>query len=271
MKILLLQSDIAWCNPRTNSVENQNLIAKTISQTEGQLVDMILLPEMFSTGFCVEPQGVAERDNFSLKWMQQIAKQYDCVVVGSVAVEENEAEVKYFNRQFFVYPDTSYVHYDKRHLFSYGGEHNFYSAGNQRVIAEWRGWKILLQTCYDLRFPVFSRNHVFGDLSQCCDYEYDMAIYLASWPKSRISAWDTLLKARAIENQSFVIGLNRVGSDNNSIYSGNSAVIDFKGRVIESCSQSGEAEAIVAELDKGELDKFRAKFPTLIDDTDCRF
>ena len=216
--------------------------------------DLYVLPEMFSTGFCTSPEGVAEPEPCdSLKWMKDSAEMFSAAIAGSVAVEENG---RFFNRFYFVTPDGNAVHYDKRHLFTYGGEHLKFTAGKERKIVEYKGVRILLQVCYDLRFPVWSRNR--GD--------YDMALYVASWPETRADAWRQLLKARAIENQCFVAGVNRIGTDPSNSYCGGTMLIDPYGKVIAECADGMESVA-VAEISMEELAAFRQKFPVL-DDAD---
>ena len=183
--------------------------------------------------------------------MKECAGKRHCAIAGSIAVNDGG---KYFNRFYFVKPDESFTEYDKKHLFTYGGEHLRFSAGRQRVTTEYGGVRFLPQICYDLRFPVWARNRK----------DYDMAIYVASWPTSRIEAWKALLKARAIENQCFTIGANRVGDDPESHYSGDSAILDAYGRTIAACPPETECEAY-AELSLAELDEFRKKFPVLND------
>ena len=189
MKITILQRNIEWANPQAN-VERADEAINRLPDA-----DLFVLPEMFSTGFCTKPEGVAESaDSETLHWMQRKAVERNCAVAGSVAVQENG---KYYNRFYFVHPDGSVQHYDKKHLFTYGGEDKRFTAGTQRVVVNYRGVRILLEVCYDLRFPVWSRN--LGD--------YDMILYVASWPTPRVDAWSALLRARAIENQCYVAEL----------------------------------------------------------------
>jgi predicted amidohydrolase len=245
MKIVLLQTDIKWQEPEINRTQ-----AKKLIDTSAR-ADLYILPEMFTTGFCMTPEGVAEKANtLTLKWMQSIAKEQNAAIAGSVPTEENGS---YYNRFYFVKPDGNYSTYDKRHLFTFAGEDNEYAAGKERIIVEHAGFRILLQICYDLRFPVFSRNK--GD--------YDMIIYVANWPTVRLEAWNALLKARAIENVCYVAAVNRTGDDPTNRYSGGTALIDFMGRNIVSAGK-GE-EAICGEIDKQALEDFRKKFPALHD------
>jgi predicted amidohydrolase len=207
---------------------------------------------MFSTGFCTQPEGIAEScDSDTLKWMKRKAAEIDAAIAGSIAVEQDG---KYYNRFYFVKPDGSVTYYDKKHLFTYGGEHLRFTAGDERVVVEWRGVRILLEVCYDLRFPIWARNR--GD--------YDMILYVASWPTPRVAAWSSLLVARAIENQCYVAGVNRVGTDPACEYCGGSVIIDPYGRTIASCADNTECEA-TAEVDMEALEAFREKFPVLKD------
>lgn len=246
MRVSIIQQDIVWTDIR----ENIRKADAAVDSDPG--ADMYVLPEMFSTGFCTEPEGVAESpDGLALDWMKSKAVQTGAAVAGSVAVFEAG---RYYNRFYFVKPDGTVSHYDKRHLFTYGGEHLRYTAGSERVVVEYRGIRILLEVCYDLRFPVWSRNH--GD--------YDMILYVASWPVTRINAWKSLLVARAIENQCYVAGVNRVGNDPSNEYGGGSMIIDPYGQVIASCVDGMEMTAS-AEIDIPALETFRAKFPVLRD------
>lgn len=245
MKLTILQQDLQWANPAANC-ENA---ARLINANPGS--DLYVLPEMFSTGFATEPEGIAEKELYSLKWMNEISHETNAAIAASVATEEDG---HYYNRFYFVKPDGNFEYYDKHHLFTYSGEDKRFTAGNRRVIVEWKGIRILLEVCYDLRFPVWSRNHK----------DYDMAIYVASWPVSRQSAWDTLLRARAIENQCFVVGVNRVGKDPSCTYVGGSAVIDPYGNDLVVC-EKGREEAATAVVDMNQLLDFRKKFPVLND------
>lgn len=223
MKITLIQTDLLWNDPAGNRARFEQKIAEAGS------ADLIVLPEMFSTGFCTQPRLAAEPlGGETLPWMKRIAQKTDCALAGSVAVEENG---NYFNRFYFVKPDGSVSQYDKRHLFTYGGEHKEFTAGDKRVIVEYKGWRILLQICYDLRFPVWSRNR----------NDYDLALYTANWPTPRVDAWSVLLRARAIENLCYVAGINRTGTDPNCSYCGKSALLDFKGQTLADVEPGKEA------------------------------
>lgn len=240
--------DIAWGDCQGNVRRADAMIDNAPE------ADLYILPEMFSTGFAADPEGMAESENGkTVEWMRRKAVAKDAAIAGSLAIRSGG---RYFNRLYFVKPDGEVTTYDKRHLFSYAGENLHYTRGEERVIVEWRSVKIMLQVCYDLRFPVFSRNH--GD--------YDMIIYVASWPTSRIKVWDTLLHARALENQCYVAGVNRVGRDPNCAYCGNSLIISPYGEDLAVCG-SGEESAKMAEIEMEMLRSFRKKFP-VIDDAD---
>lgn len=246
MKIVILQQNIVWNNPEANRKKAN----EAIDQNGG--AELYILPEMFSTGFCTQPEGIAEpANNETLEWMKRKAAETNAAIAGSVAIHE---EGKYYNRFYFVKPDGSVTYYNKKHLFTYGGEHKQFTPGNERVIVEWKGVRILLEICYDLRFPVWARN--------CGDY--DMIIYVASWPTPRVEAWSALLVARAIENQCYVAGVNRVGTDPSCEYCGGSVVIDPYGKTIASCTMNEACEAS-AEVDMQKLIAFREKFPVLND------
>ena len=246
MKITILQQNIVWANPTANVRKAD----EAINQNPG--ADLYVLPEMFSTGFCTNPEGIAEStESETLQWMKDKAATTDAAIAGSVAVTEDG---KYYNRFYFVKPDGSVTHYDKKHLFTYGGEHLRFTAGEERVVVEWKGVRILLEVCYDLRFPVWARNR--GD--------YDMILYVASWPTPRVSAWSALLVARAIENQCYVAGVNRVGTDPACEYCGGSVIIDPYGKTLASCELSQVCEPS-AEVDMDKLNAFREKFPVLND------
>lgn len=250
MKISLLQTDILWAQPEANLRHMETLLDKAGES------DLYVFPEMFPTGFAAQPQDVAEpAAGPAFRWMQAQAERRQAAMAGSVAVR---SEGRYFNRFYFVLPTGDFYAYDKRHLFTYGGEHLHFTPGRERVVASWRGVKFLLQTCYDLRFPVFSR--------QASPARYDVLLYVASWPESRRAAWTTLLQARAIENQCYVVGVNRVGDDPVCHYGGASTAVNPYGRIIADCGQDTESVA-TAQLDLARLAAFRKKFPVL-DDAD---
>ncbi len=246
MKVTILQRDIHWADP-TRNVESADKAIAALPDA-----DLYVLPEMFSTGFCTNPEGVAEsEDSQTLHWMKRTATARNCAVAGSVAVKQGEA---YYNRFYFVHPDGKVEQYDKKHLFTYGGEHKRFTAGKERVIVHYRGVRILLQICYDLRFPIWARNRK----------DYDMILYVASWPTPRVEAWSALLVARAIENQCYVAGVNRVGTDPACEYCGGSVIIDPYGKTMATCHH-GEEDAVSAEIDIEALEAFRQKFPVLED------
>ncbi|NND88532.1 MAG: amidohydrolase [Flavobacteriaceae bacterium] len=216
LRVTLIQTELVWEDPTTN----RECFSQRLS-TLKEDTDLIILPEMFTTGFTMNPENLAERsDGESVRWMQEHAIKYKAAITGSVIIEENG---DYFNRLFFVFPDGSYEKYDKKHTFTLAGEDKVYQAGKDRLIVNYKGWRICPLVCYDLRFPVWSRN----------TDNYDVLIYVANWPSKRVGAWDALLKARAIENMSYAIGVNRIGSDGNDHpYSGHSAVYDALGECI---------------------------------------
>lgn len=211
--------------------------------------DLFVLPEMFSTGFYMKPEEIADRNEETLVWMKKFAKERNTAVCGSASVCENEI---FINRFYFVEPSGEYTFYDKRHLFSYSGEDKKYSAGKEKVIVNYKGWRILLQVCYDLRFPIFSRNND----------DYDVVLYVANWPKSRINAWQTLLKARSIENQAYVFGLNRIGIDGNNLEYPESSYCYFADGT-ETSSIENNIISTIFETEK--LKNFRTKYPFLSD------
>jgi len=249
MKLALIQMDIAWGNPKANQAHAEQLILSTPG------ADVYVLPEMFSTGFCTVPETYAEQleDSTSLQWMKTTAHQRDAAIAGSLLVTDGE---HYYNRFYFVFPDGQYEYYDKRHLFTFGGEHLTFTAGTRKVIVNFRGVRILLQVCYDLRFPIFSRNTP--------DNPYDLALYVASWPTPRISAWEALTVARALENQCYVGAVNRIGTDPSIGYQGGTFLIDAYGRRVGEVATDTEG-VLVETLALEKLARFRKKFPVLND------
>ena len=245
LKIALVQSQLVWENP----LENRKQFAIKIASISE--VDLIVLPEMFSTGFSMNPGNIdREEDAKTLLWMQSIAKEKGAAITGSILYKKED---KYFNRLFFVYPSGDYHYYNKRHSFSLAGEHAIYTAGKERVIIDYKGFKICPLICYDLRFPVWSRNTV----------AYDILLYVANWPAKRITAWDCLLQARAIENMAYTIGVNRVGQDANGfLYSGHSAVFDCLGKQL--CFSDKET-TLYATLEKTHILKTRERLGFLDD------
>jgi predicted amidohydrolase len=255
LRVSVVQGDTRWHDPAGNRAYYAHLIAPLHGTT-----DLVVLPETFTSGFSNEAIGNAEgMDGPTVDWMRDQAVQLQAAVTGSVQVRTPEGV---FNRMLFATPDGGLAHYDKRHLFSFANEHERYAAGHPRVVVAWKGWRILLQVCYDLRFPVFSRN--LFDANQTAQADYDLALYVANWPAVRSYPWKTLLRARAIENLSYVVGVNRVGTDGNGLhYSGDSAVIDFLGHPL---SEASDAEVVsTMTLQAAPLLEHRARFPALQD------
>lgn len=245
LKIAGLQSDLAWHDPIKNTDHFDTIIAGLDTD-----LDLIVLPEMFATGFSMKPENIADK-GASLEWMKKQAQRTGVAIAGSLMVEEND---RYYNRFYFVTPQGTTEYYDKRHLFTLAGEHEVYERGNTLKIVNYKGWKIALQVCYDLRFPVFSRN----------TQDYDLLLYVANWPKPRVFAWDTLLKARAIENMSYCMGVNRVGTDGNGHdYSGHSGIYDSLGATLAFAEK--KETALTAILSKNHLEETRQKLNFLAD------
>ena len=247
MKIALIQTSLYWENPSENRASLQE---KTTSIS--QYVDLIVLPEMFTSGFTMNPEKVAETmQGETIYWLKDLARSKNCAITGSLVIQEKG---KYFNRLVFVLPSGEIQHYDKRHLFTLAGEDKVYTPGADKLIINYKGFKICPLICYDLRFPVFARNVE----------DYEVLIYVANWPKPRVNAWGILLKARAVENMSYVIGVNRIGIDNNNLeYVGHSQAVDFLGNYIQE-PQENEGVFIV-ELDKETMLETRSKLPFLND------
>ena len=248
LTVTTIQPDLQWEDKSANLRRLEEKIDGIAEHTE-----LVILPEMFGTGFSMRPELLAEpMEGPTIAWMRAIAARKKIILTGSVIIEE---EGKYFNRLIWMLPNGQYGYYDKRHRFAYAGENEHYSAGNKRLIASVKGWKILLLVCYDLRFPVWSRQ-----ASQDDKLEYDLIIYVANWPERRSHAWKTLLQARAIENQSYVVGVNRVGDDGNKIYhSGDSMIIDPLGETLY--HGVGKEEVFTLTLEKEKLDAIRERFP----------
>lgn len=245
LKITLIQPDIIWENPRAN----WDKYAQWIEQIEE--TDVIILPEMFTTGFSMKPEKLKETmDGESVNWMKKIAAEKDAAVLGSLIIEKNE---QIFNRALWVFPDGKIQAYDKRHLYTMGQEHLHYSPGRKKTIIHFKGWKFCPLICYDLRFPVWARN----------TEDYDVLIYMASWPSARHHVWKNLLISRAIENQSYCFGVNRTGTDGTGLnYLGDSACVSPKGFA----EFMGENESIKTfRISYAELHEFRKKFPLLND------
>lgn len=249
LTITTVQTNLIWENKEANLQHIEEKINALEERTE-----IVVLPEMFSTGFTMQPQLFAEdMDGDTVAWMKRMAADKRIVLTGSIIIKENN---KFYNRLIWMLPNGDYGFYNKRHLFAYAGEKEHYSPGNKRLIASVKGWKINLQVCYDLRFPVWARQ----TMSEHAVPEYDVLIYVANWPERRSHAWKTLLCARAIENQCYVIGVNRVGADGNNIqHSGNSLVIDPLGEVLY--HKADEEDIFTITLLKERLEEVRAKFP----------
>lgn len=244
----LVQSDLRWETPEANL----QALERKIEGLQGK-TQVVVLPEMFSTGFSMNPATLAEEMNGeTIHWMKKLSARERLILTGSVMVREGD---HYFNRLVWMLPNGQMGTYDKRHLFAYAGEHEAYTPGTQRLIASANGWRILLLTCYDLRFPVWSRQQVRDGAP-----EYDAIIYVANWPERRSHAWKTLLVARAIENQCYVIGVNRVGTDGHGIYhSGNSMVVDPLGEVLY--HKADEEDVFTLTLDRAHVEQVRERFP----------
>jgi predicted amidohydrolase len=252
LTITCIQTSLHW----ENQVANLQMLEEKINGIQ-EKTEIVVLPEMFSTGFSMKPELLAETmDGETVSWMKRIAAAKKIILTGSVIIKENE---HYYNRLIWMLPNGQYGHYDKRHLFGYANEDDHYSAGNKRLIASVKGWKINLLVCYDLRFPVWARQQNNAEGA-----EYDLLIYVANWPERRSHAWKTLLQARAIENQSYVVGVNRVGKDGNDIYhSGDSMIVDPLGDVLY--TKKDEEDIFTITIDKQHLETTREKLPFLKD------
>jgi len=248
LSITTIQTNLIWEDKAANLYALEQKINSIQDPTE-----IVVLPEMFSTGFSMQPSLFAETmEGETLNWMKKVSTQNKIILTGSIIIEE---EGKYYNRLIWMLPNGEYGYYDKRHLFAFGQEDKFYNAGNKRLIAQVKGFKINLQVCYDLRFPVWARQQ-----NKSGGMEYDVLIYIANWPEKRSHAWKTLLCARAIENQCYVVGLNRVGTDGNNIYhSGNSLVIDPLGQVLYHMPDDEDVNTVT--ISKDYLNEVREKFP----------
>nr|WP_288933542.1 nitrilase family protein [uncultured Allomuricauda sp.] len=246
LNIALIQTDLHWEDP----VSNRKMFEEKIGGIPDN-VDLIVLPEMFTTGFTMKPQNIdISEGDASVKWIQRMAQDHKVALVGSIIFQE---EGKFFNRLYFISSEGEIETYDKKHTFTLAGEDEVYEAGNEKLIFEYKGFKICPMICYDLRFPVWARN----------TEDYDLLIYVANWPKKRINAWDTLLKARAIENMAYCIGVNRIGKDGLDFqYPGHSAVYDVLGKPL---AFSKDEEIIYATLDKKHIESTRKKLRFLED------
>jgi omega-amidase len=248
LKIVGIQAALAWENPQQNRIFFEEKIKALDTD-----VDLIVLPEMFTTGFTMHPEKVAEKmEGLSVSWMQKIAQEKQTALCGSLVISENGA---FYNRLVFVHPSGAIETYNKRHSFTLAGEDKVYTAGTKKINIAYKGWKICPLICYDLRFPVWARN----------TDNYDLLIFMANWPIARIKAWDVLLKARAIENMSYVIGINRTGADaNNYSYSGNSLVINYLGEELANLKKN-EVGVVQATIVKSSQDAVRKKLGFLKD------
>lgn len=247
MKVALFQTKLAWEQPETNrKFIEEYFLNETID------FDLFVLPEMFTSGFTMHPEKISETmQGETISWLKKLAKIKNCAITGSLVIQENN---NYYNRMVFVQPSGKIDAYDKRHLFTLAGEEKVYTKGNEKAIVNYNNWNICLQICYDLRFPVFARNVE----------NYDLLLYVANWPKVRIMAWDALLKARAIENMTYTIGVNRIGTDANALeYTGHSKIIDFLGNEILSCEN--ELGVFIIEIDKNQQTQTRQKMNFLND------
>ncbi|HRP90201.1 MAG TPA: nitrilase family protein [Edaphocola sp.] len=254
LTVTCIQTELIWENKEANLKKFETLFQQI--PPEGQVV---ILPEMFSTAFSMSPAPLAETmEGETLNWLKFHSKKLRKIITGSIIIEENG---HYLNRLIWMQPDGNFYYYDKRHLFGFAGEDNKYTAGKQKVIVQVNGWKINLQICYDLRFPVWARQtpHSYGE-----EPSYDVLLYVANWPERRIKAWDTLLAARAIENQCYVVGVNRIGMDANDIYhDGSSSILDPWGATIWNCKN--EEAVFTYTLSAAQLLEARKKFPFLKD------
>ncbi|GGW55272.1 putative amidohydrolase [Winogradskyella epiphytica] len=248
LNVALVQTDLVWEDPEAN----RRLLDDKINALSSE-VDLIVFPEMFTSGFTMNPSAVAETmEGRTIEWLKEKAKEKQAVLMGSLVITEND---NFYNRMVCVEPSGAITKYDKRHTFTLANEHKVYTAGTEKVIFEYKGWKICPLVCYDLRFPVWARNVE----------DYDLLVYIASWPKVRITAWDTLLKARAIENMTYCIGVNRVGLDgNNHEYSGHSVAYDVLGNRLDTLKESEDATEIVT-LKKDQIKTYRDKLSFLKD------
>ena len=247
LRVSLVQTDLVWEDPAANCAQLEERLADLAGKT-----DVVVLPEMFATGFSMSPTGAEIGRGPVLQWMQVQASRLGALMIGSLKVKQQNS---FLNRLYAVHPDGSFVSYDKRHLFRMGAENEFYQAGDKQVIVSYKGWNLAVFICYDLRFPVWSRN---------VGMAYDAAIYVANWPAPRANAWRTLLQARAIENLAYVVGVNRVGTAaNNLSYAGDSLLVDFKGGL--QLDLQAKDQILTSELSAVDLADFRAKFPAHLD------
>jgi len=252
LNITIVQSSLFW----EDAVANRKMFEEKINRLQ-QPTQLVVLPEMFTTGFSMQPKKYAEpMDGTTVQWMQALALKYRIIICGSIMIAENE---NFYNRFLWVQPNGEISYYNKRHLFAYANEHLHYTAGNSKTIVSVNGIKICLQICYDLRFPVWARQAKLND-----EYAYDVLLYVANWPIKRSNAWKVLLQARAIENQSIVIGVNRVGEDGNGHkYSGDSMVVDALGQVLYKKEKDEDIHQFI--IDKSDIEAVRNQLPFLND------
>ncbi len=260
LTITLIQPNLIWENKKANL----EMLAQKIESIR-EKTEVVILPEMFSTGFSMKPELLAENmQGKTIEWMKKMASSKKIILTGSIIIEDPSTNAqdksKYYNRLIWMLPNGEYGMYDKRHLFAYADEHSHYTAGNKRLIAQVKGWKINLQICYDLRFPVWARQTPAPPGEAGWGHEYDLLVYVGNWPEKRSTAWKTLLQARAIENQCYVVGVNRVGEDGNKIdHSGDSMIIDPLGEILY--HKANEEDVFTYTLQKEKLNEVREKFP----------
>jgi predicted amidohydrolase len=252
LQIVGIQSPIVWEDAEANRIAFTQRIEDLTKENEK--IDIVVLPEVFTSGFSMNLDSIDSWESgVTLNWMRGLAKKYDIAITGSVAFRFEDGLAR--NRSLFVKPNGNFEFYDKRHLFTFGKEDEYYQKGEDRKIVEYRGWKILLQICYDLRFPCFARNSLSN--------RYDISLYVANWPEVRRHPWRTLLQARAMENQCYVMGVNRTGTDPNKIiYRGDSLGVDPYGKIL---SDAQDGESIMLVCNRTTLEEFRKKFPVLED------
>lgn len=253
LRISIVQAPLAWGDIKANL----SYFSEKLKPLKG-ITDLIILPEMFATAFITNSDEISETMEGSvMKWLINTSAQTGCIITGTIAMMVGK---DYFNRMIWMRPDGTYELYDKRHMFRMGNEHLHFTPGNKQVIVKLKGWKIMLQVCYDLRFPVWSRNNYSND-----EYAYDLLIYVANWPASRNMAWNTLLSARAIENQVYCVGVNRVGEDGRGIpHVGGSVILDFKGKLITGCEDK-KPDIVTHPIEFDSLQHFREQFKVALD------
>lgn len=244
IRITVLQEDLVWEDPEANREKFGQLISVLAGKT-----DLVIMPEMFPTGFTLQAAHLAETmEGATVSWLKDMARTADCAVTGSVIIREKS---NFYNRLLWAAPSGEILSYDKKHLFRYAKEDEVYTAGQAHLVVDLKGWKVRPFVCYDLRFPVWSANR---------GREYDLAVYVANWPETRAYHWRSLLTARAIENQAYVAGVNRVGVDGNNIaYNGESVIVDPEGNVLHQCG--GKGETVTVRLDRQALEDYRNRFP----------